>query len=581
MKHLALQGLATLGLTLACATSAWAQFGEDAPAPSVSGNVGILWQSYAEDSLIGAVVPPSKTGYNAFANVLYNQGNFSAGMRYESYLNAVIGFPGRFKGSGLGYRFARYNDADRGIDVTIGNFYDQFGSGLVFRSYEERNLGIDNAMDGFRLILKPVDGVQAKFIYGKQRFDFEDGLVNGPGVIRAVDLEGDLNAVLATTTGNDTWKDKPLKVTLGASFVSKFQPGSSFNVDSLVLAMPQNVGSWSYRLNAVRKGWTAGVEYAGKINDPSADNGFTYRDGEAFLATLGYSQKGLGVLLTAKMVDNMSFRSDRDLRLFDLPINYIPAVTQQHTYNLAATLYPYATVITGETSASAEIFYTIPKGSKLGGKYGTKLSASFAAANSLDTTHYASDQVESVLYGYERNSWGPGDELFVRDFNVSASRKFNRKWKAKYTFYHFDFNTLTTPVTTDYKGIVNANIHVLETQWKVKPKQSLRTELQGLWVGADENDPELLQDKGHWATVLLEYTWSPHWFASVLDQYNFGNNDPNQRIHYVYGSAGYINGPHRLSVGYGKRREGIFCIGGVCRAVPASNGFEVTFTSSF
>ena len=100
MKHLVLQRLVTLGLTLACAYAAWGQFGEDAPAPSVSGNVGILWQSYAEDSLIGAVVPPSKTGYNAFANVLYNQGNFSAGMRYESYLNAVIGFPGRFKGSG-------------------------------------------------------------------------------------------------------------------------------------------------------------------------------------------------------------------------------------------------------------------------------------------------------------------------------------------------------------------------------------------------------------------------------------------------------------------------------------------------
>jgi|SaaInl3SG_22_DNA_1037383.scaffolds.fasta_scaffold00657_6 hypothetical protein len=559
----------------AFASTSWGQLGGSGDAPSVSGNVGILWQSYAEDTLIGAVVPPAKTGYNAFANILYNQGNFSAGVRYESYLNAVLGFPGRFKGSGVGYRFGRYQDNERGIDVTVGNFYDQFGSGLVFRSYEERNLGIDNAMDGFRLILKPVQGVQAKFIYGKQRFDFDDGLINGPGVIRAVDVEGDLNAIVAG------WEERPLKVTVGASFVSKFQPGSSFNVDSLVLAMPQNVGSWSCRLNAVRKGWTAGVEYARKINDPSADNGFTYRNGEAFLATLGYSQKGLGVLLTAKMIDNMSYRSDRDLRLFDLPINYIPAVTQQHTYNLAATLYPYATVITGETSASAEIFYTIPKGSKLGGKYGTKLSASFAAANSLDTTHYASAEVESVLYGYERNSWGPGDELFVRDFNFSASRKFNPKWKAKYTFYHFDFNTLTTPVTTDYKGIVNANIHVLETQWKVKPKQSLRTEFQGLWVGEDIDHPGDLQDKGHWATLLAEYTWSPHWFASILDQYNFGNNDPNQRIHYVYGSAGYINGPHRLSVGYGKRREGIFCIGGVCRAVPASNGFEITFTSSF
>ena len=565
-----------LGLTMLCGMPhAWSQFGQDAPAPFVSGNVGILWQSYAEDSLIGAVVPPAKTGYNAFANVLYNQGNFSAGVRYESYLNAVIGFPGRFNGSGVGYRFARYNDPEHGVDVTVGNFYDQFGSGLVFRSYEERNLGIDNAMDGFRLIFKPIEGVQAKFIYGKQRFDFDNGLVNGPGVVRAVDVETDLNALV------ERWEEKPLKVVAAASFVSKFQAGSPFSVDSLVLAMPQNIGSWSYRINAIRKGWTASAEYAGKINDPSADNGYTFRNGEAFLATLGYSQKGLGVLFTGKMVDNMSFRSDRDLRLFDLPINFIPAVTQQHTYNLAATLYPYATVITGETSASAEIFYTIPKGSKLGGKYGTKLSASFAAANSLDTTQYSSQSLEGTLYGYQRNSWGPGDELYVRDFNASISRKLNKRWKAKYTFYHFDFNTLTTPVTTDYKGIVNANIHVLETQWKVKPKQSLRTEIQGLWVGEDKDNPDLLQDKGHWATLLMEYTWSPHWFVSVLDQYNFGNNNPAQRIHYVYGAAGYINGPHRLSVGYGKRREGIFCIGGVCRAVPASNGFEVTFTSSF
>ena len=563
-----------LGLWLAL----WASgdtMAQDQTPVQVSGNVGILWQSYAEDSLIGAVVPPSKTGYNAFANVLYNQGDFSAGLRYESYLNSVLGFPGRFDGSGVGYRFARYADRDRGIDVTIGNFYDQFGSGLVLRAYEERNLGIDNALDGFRLVLTPKDGLRLKFIYGKQRFDFRDRLINGPGVVRAVDAEADLNTLVAA------WADKPTKVTLGASFVSKFQPGTSFNVDSLVLAMPQNIGSWSYRVNAVRKGWIASAEYAGKINDPSADNGYTYRNGEAFLATLGYSKKGLGILLTAKMVDNMSFRSDRDLRLFDLPINYIPAVTQQHTYNLAATLYPYATVITGETSASAEVFYTIPKGSKLGGKYGTKLSASFSAANSLDTTRYAEGTREQALYGYERNSWGPGEELFVRDFNVAASRKFNKRFKAKYAYYHFDFNTSTTPVTTDYKGIVNANIHVLETQFKVKPKQSLRTELQGLWVSEDQDDPALLQDKGHWATVLAEYTWSPHWFVSVLDQYNFGNNDEAKRVHYIYGAAGYIQGPHRFSVGYGKRREGIFCVGGVCRAVPASNGFEVTFTSSF
>ena len=39
-----------------------------------------------------------------------------------------------------------------GVGVTIGNFYDQFGSGMIFRAYEERHLGIDNALDGIRFI---------------------------------------------------------------------------------------------------------------------------------------------------------------------------------------------------------------------------------------------------------------------------------------------------------------------------------------------------------------------------------------------------------------------------------------------
>ena len=120
----------------------------------VSGNISILFQSYEEDSIIGAVVPPSKSGLNAFSNVNYTQGDFSAGFRYESYLNSVLGFPGRFKGSGIGYRYARWSDKEVGVDVTVGNFYETFGAGYLFRSYEARNLGLDNAMDGVRLLLE-------------------------------------------------------------------------------------------------------------------------------------------------------------------------------------------------------------------------------------------------------------------------------------------------------------------------------------------------------------------------------------------------------------------------------------------
>ena len=539
---------------------------EDQSSGSVTGNVQMLWQSYSEDPIIGAIVPPEKTGFNAYGNLIYNQGGFSAGMRYESYLSAVLGFPGRFKGSGIGYRYARYADPTGKVDFTVGNFYEQFGSGIVLRSYEERALGIDNALDGVRLILRPVNGIEIKALYGMQRLDFDSRLINGPGTVRALDGTIDFNSLLESKGGLD-WDTK---IMLGGSFVSKFQSGGTIAKDSLLLELPENIGAWSYRIDAMRKGWSAGIEYAGKINDPNADNGYTYRNGQALLFNLGYTQRGLGISLSAKTVDNMSFRSDRDVLLFDLPINYIPAITQQHTYNLAATLYPYATVISGESSASAEIFYSIPKGTRLGGKYGTKLSANFAAANGLDTTQLAG--VEGLVYGYERNSWGFGPSKFVRDFNVQISRKESKNFKWKYTFYNLEFNTLATPVTTTFKGIVYADIHVLETQVKTRKRQSLRTEFQALFTD---------QDKGDWGTVLAEYTWSPHWFASVIDQYNFGNPDPDARVHYLYGAVGRIDGPHRLSIGYGKRREGIFCIGGVCRAVPASNGFEINFSSSF
>jgi len=288
------------------------------------------------------------------------------------------------------------------------------------------------------------------------------------------------------------------------------------------------------------------------------------------MAYLTGNIKDFSFLLQRSITDNMSFRSDRDLLLFDAPINNIPSITKNHTYNLAATLYPYATVINGESSFRGELYYKLKRGSKLGGKYGTKMNLVFSTSYSLDTTHFSG--VEGVVNGYQRNSWGFGDSLNVQDISIEIERKFSKNFKAKAMYMNLQFNTLATPVTTDFKGIVFADIFVLETQIKTAKRQSLRTEFQALFTE---------QDKGDWATAVLEYTWSPHWFASIIDQYNFGNQDEAKRVHYLYGSAGYINGPHRLSIGYGKRREGIFCVGGVCRAVPASSGLEVTFTSSF
>ena len=533
----------------------------------VSGNISVLFQSYQEDSLIGAVVPSSKSGFNAYSNINYTQGNFSAGFRYESYLNSVLGFPGRFKGSGIGYRYARWSDPEIGVDVTVGNFYETFRTGALLRSYEERNLGLDNAMDGVRLLLSPIDGVDVKMVYGKQRLDFDSRLINSDGIVRGLDVEISLNDIIPAL------KDSKLRLIPGYSFVSRFQEGSNIVKDTLILELPENVAGWEYGATIHYGMWKGGIGLTKKINDPSADNGYIYKEGEALVYYLTGNIKDLTFLFQRSTTDNMSFRSDRDLLLFDAPINNIPAITKNHTYNLASTLYPYATVINGESSFRGELYYNLKRGSKLGGKYGTKMNLVFATSYSLDTTNFGrEDGRPDLVYGYQRNSWGFGDSLNVQDISFEIERKFSKKFKAKAMYMNLQFNTLATPVTTDFKGIVYANIFVLETQIKTAKRQSLRTELQALFTE---------QDKGDWATIVAEYTWSPHWFANITDQYNFGNPDNAKRVHYIFGSAGYINGAHRLSLGYGKRREGIFCVGGVCRAVPASSGLEMTFTSSF
>ena len=80
---------------------------------------------------------------NGYANVIATKGAFSAGARYESYENALLGFDPNYKGSGFPYRYFSFDN--KGLSVTVGNFYEQFGTGMLFRSYEERDLGLDNA----------------------------------------------------------------------------------------------------------------------------------------------------------------------------------------------------------------------------------------------------------------------------------------------------------------------------------------------------------------------------------------------------------------------------------------------------
>ena len=53
--------------------------------------------------------------------------------------------------------------------ITVGDVYGQFGSGFVLRLYEDRPLGIDNALRGGKIEFTPYKGIYATLIGGKQR----------------------------------------------------------------------------------------------------------------------------------------------------------------------------------------------------------------------------------------------------------------------------------------------------------------------------------------------------------------------------------------------------------------------------
>ncbi len=531
---------------------------------SVSGNIETVYQYLLSDSLIGAVQPKEKSLINSYALVNYKLAGFKAGARFEVYYPRILGYPDRFDGAGLGYRYVGYeNDL---LSVTVGNFYEQFGTGLIFRAYEDRALGVDNSMDGFHLRLTPYKGVTLKGVYGRQRFSFTNGrVINSAGIVRGFDGEVALEQIF------ETLSEKKIRLKIGGSFVSKYEGGTHPDYN-----LPANVGSYGGRIDFGYKNFYINGEYIIKEADPSADNNYIFNYGKGMIVNMGYSQKGLGILVSAKSIDNMSFRSERDAALQDLTIGFIPPLTKTHTYNLVTTLYPYVSQPLGEVAYQADVFYKFKKGSPLGGKYGTDITLNFSTAYAPLQTMDGIDLNDSsrVVYSNQLfNSTYKRSDLYWRDLNFEIKKKLNKKWSLIASYYNIHLNNDVIKIT-DAKGIIESHIGVLEVMYKINTKNSIRAEFQGLWT-------KDRKDRGHWATMVLEYSISPSWYFSFIGQYNYGHPDPDLRVLYPIGVIGKIWGSTRLQVAYGRQNAGLFCVGGVCRFVPASNGLTVTFTHSF
>ena len=501
---------------------------------------------YVEDAKSGAITPQDNFGSNNYLKLDYYHGKFSAGIQGEAYMPVLQGYPTDLTKVALTNYYAQW--VDDSFSVTAGTFYEQFGSGLLFRAYEDRTLGMNNALTGARFTYNYKDIVALKAIWGMPRLGmkFTDTQVRG----------GDISFAISNLVG---WKATHLAVE--GSVINRYEAISADLKEEG--GKPSSTG-FSGRVNFEHKGFVVRGEYidAGErhypngaydgVNDPRID---LIKNGNAQLVELGYSGHGLGVNVTARRLEYMDMPTVYRNTSTANALNYIPALTAQYSY-LLMNLNPYIVqpstllgsyIAPGEIGGQVDIYYNVARRTKLGGKRGMKLGLNYSTYWSL-----AADRSAKA------------DNLLWQSINFTLEKQITRKFKLNFLYSFQEYN--------DSHGVNNytwkSNIFVADMLYKWTPTLSTRLELQYLLSKDDDKD---------WMAALAEVNFAPHWSLYVSDMYNHGK--PN--LHYYNAGVSYTKSRTRIQLSYGRNRAGVVCSGGVCRNIPAYTGANLMITTSF
>ncbi len=499
---------------------------------------------------------------NNYLRLDYKLKNFTAGVQLEAYVpKALLNYSPNLNKTNLGTYYVKYKNDKLRLEATAGHFYEQFGSGLVLRTWEDRQLGIANSIVGGLVKYSPLEFIHFTALYGKQRnglgFDFTDGTVAG--------LNSDVEL-------SSLFKIKKVKFGIGASYVNRSEQKMVYT------GLNKNTFLTSLRGDFSAGGFTADVEYAFKSKDALVEFN-TIRpelqfDGDAYLLNLGYTKNGFGITANFRRLENFGVYSQRKSvgNVYnEAVLNYVPALTKQYDYSLT-NIYVYAAQPNlsfepnrnkaGEIGGQIGLFYQFKKETSLGGKYGTNISINYAQWHGLKGRYDAAQR----KYEADKVTFG---EKYYRDASLEIRKKWNKKWSSVFTYLNQYYNARYVEEAT---GEVNANTVVFDNTLRLKNSKSIRLELQHQWAdGGFKN----------WAASQLEFNFNSSWSLFALDLYNYGNSTVNNRIHYYNFGTSFNKGAYRIQAGYGRQRGGLICVGGICRFVPQSAGLNLSLNYSF
>jgi len=478
------------------------------------------------------------SGGESWLTLRYNTKGFTAFVRLDAFHNSNLFDPSGapIRGFGVG-AFSLHKEIGQ-LDVTGGFIYDQIGSGILFRAYEDRGLLIDNALVGLRVRYQPSDKLILKGYTGQQKFLFN----RYQPIIKALAAEGNFGL-----------GDGKLFLAPGLGALNRTLDGDSWLATNAAVSAGDNPFYPRYNmyaftayntLTAGRFTWFAEGSY--KTHEAVLrDNRFIDVPGSVLYSTLGYAQQGLAINLNAKRTENFEMRTSSLETINRGLLNWQPVIARLRPQRLISRYTP-ASLNLSELALGADVLITDGEN--------RDLTLNYTHINTLEGTKLYREAYAEIEY---------------RDFE---------DWIIQLGGQYLEYNQELYQIKPE-APLFRAITPFTEITRRLTDKKSIRGEAQYMHTK---------QDFGSWLYGLLEYnivSGVNRWSFAISDMYLLKpaveTSPVKTKEHFYNFFVAYTKGPHRFTAQYVRQVEGINCTGGVCRYEPAFSGARIGIQSSF
>lgn len=572
MKHL----LHTLLLILICQSYLQAQDNNARITGNLQSNGNFFISSTKYSTPNTPQYDNQKFGAESWLSLNYSNWGFDMGLRFDLFNNSNLLNPiGSFTDEGIG-RWYIHKELF-GFDVSGGYLYDQIGSGIIFRAYEERSLMIDNALFGVKVGYKFNDNWKIKAFTGRQKrqFDTYGAVIRGGALEGFIKPDSTKNFSLAPGIGAVARAYDRETINRAASEMKRYQRYDSIQYNSYAFSAYNTLtaGNFTWFFEGAYK--TKDVifnEFDRAITSDTLSNGTIEMDtingilvntnGYMAYTSLTYASKGLGITLEGKYTKNFRFRADPFQIGVQGQMNFLPPMARQNTFRLPARFSPNTQEI-GEQGVQLDVRYSLNKKASVG--------INISDIYLLNGKSLYREVAPEFTYKYKRK-WQLLVGLQFLKYNIST-----------YQFKDDDVDTddIIPWVKTGKQGYVDAFTPYAEWLYKFTPRKSLR--LEGQYLMTDD-------EFGSWGFFLAEFGWAPHWLIYVSDMYKIPHSNKEQYseearkfddLHYLSVGLVYNYRANRIALSFVNQVEGINCAGGVCRYEPPFHGVRLQLNSSF